>query len=171
MNILWPTLLVLINTLWLMLVLFGLPGNWLMLISTVLFAWWRIDDGIISVHLLFVIFFLAVLAEGIEFFAGLAGARKAGASWRASIAAVIGAVTGAVLGTFLMPIIGTLIGACAGACILVWLFELTISKKNNMDTVLRSGFGAGIGVLVGTTTKFVIGIIIWFIIAVAAYWP
>ena len=30
---------VLLNVVWLVLVLFGLPGNWLMVLSTSLFAW------------------------------------------------------------------------------------------------------------------------------------
>jgi len=34
------SILVLLNLLWLALVLFGLPGNWLMVLSTSLFAWW-----------------------------------------------------------------------------------------------------------------------------------
>ena len=33
-------ILILLNLLWLPLVLFGLPGNWLMVLSTSLFAWW-----------------------------------------------------------------------------------------------------------------------------------
>jgi hypothetical protein len=34
------SILVLLNLVWLILVLFGLPGNWLMVLSTSLFAWW-----------------------------------------------------------------------------------------------------------------------------------
>jgi hypothetical protein len=35
-------LLVLLNAVWLVLVFFALPGNWLIVISTCVFAWWRI---------------------------------------------------------------------------------------------------------------------------------
>ena len=34
------SILVLISLLWLMLALFGLPGSWLMALTTSLFAWW-----------------------------------------------------------------------------------------------------------------------------------
>jgi hypothetical protein len=40
---LWATLLVLLNTLWLGCSLFYLPGNWLMIITTVFFAWWQAE--------------------------------------------------------------------------------------------------------------------------------
>jgi len=36
-------ILVLVNLLLLTLVLFGLPGNWLMVLMTSLFAWWTWD--------------------------------------------------------------------------------------------------------------------------------
>jgi len=41
----WLSMLILLNACWLMLVLFTLPGNWLMVASTCLFAWWKWDDG------------------------------------------------------------------------------------------------------------------------------
>lgn len=44
----WSILLILLNAVWLALVVFGLPGNWLIVISTYLFAWWRRGDGVCS---------------------------------------------------------------------------------------------------------------------------
>jgi hypothetical protein len=40
-----------------------------------------------------------------------------------------------------------------------------------MEQSIRSGVGAGFGVLFGTTAKFAIGVIIWLIVAVAAFCP
>ena len=37
----WATSLVVINAVWLALVLVGLPGNWLMVATTALVAWWQ----------------------------------------------------------------------------------------------------------------------------------
>jgi len=119
---LWSTILVLLNSVWLGLVVFGLPGNWLIVISTCLFAWWQWDNSVFSIYTLIAIVILAALGELVEFTAGMIGAKKSGASWPGSIAALFGAVTGAVLGTFLFPI------------------------------------------------PF-LGIVIWLVVAVAAFWP
>ena len=171
MAYLWSVLLVMLNAIWLLLVVFGLPGNWLIVICTCLFAWWRADDGVFSFYTLLTITVLAVIGELIEFFAGAGGAKKAGASWRGSIGAIIGAVTGAVVGTFAIPVpfLGTLIGACTGAAIGAWSLELTGGRK--LQDSFRYGIGAGIGQFLGITSKFILGVIIYLIVAVAAFWP
>jgi hypothetical protein len=63
---LWSIMLILVNVFWLMLVLFGLPGNWLIVISTCLFAWWRWEDGVFSIYTLIAIAVLAGLGELFE---------------------------------------------------------------------------------------------------------
>ncbi len=167
---LWSTLLILLNALWLMLVVFGLPGNWLIVISACLFAWWRAEDDVFSIYTLIAIAALAVLGELIEFFAGAGGAKRAGAGWRGSIGALLGALTGAIFGTFLLPIpfLGTLIGACVGAGLGAWGLELAGGRK--LQDSARFAMGAGIGEFLGITSKFILGIIIWLIVAVAAFW-
>jgi len=168
---LWSIILILLNTCWLGLAVFGLPGNWLIVISTCLFAWWRWDDAVFSIYTLIAVAALAVLGELVEFFAGMVGARKAGASWPGSVAALAGAVTGAVLGTFLIPVpfFGTVLGACLGAGLLAWGLEFARGKKMN-DSV-RYAVGAGVGEFFGITSKFALGIVIWVIVTVAAFWP
>ena len=167
----WSAILVAVNSLFLLLVFFGLPGNWLMVISTCLFAWWQVGHGVFSTYTLAVITALAVLGELIEFLAGLTGARAAGASWFASMAALLGAVTGAVLGTILIPVvfIGTILGACAGAAVMTAGTELIAGKK--IKTAVCSGTGAGVGALAGLTAKIAVGGLIWLIVAVTAFWP
>lgn len=167
----WLIVLIGLNTCWLGLVVFALPGNWLIVISTALFAWWRWDDGVFSIYVLIAITLLAVLGEVVEFLGGAGGAKKAGAGWLGMFGALGGAVTGAVVGTFLIPIpfLGTLTGACVGGGLGAWGLEIMGGKK--MEESVRSGVGAGIGVLFGTTVKFAIGVIIWFTVTVAAFWP
>ena len=92
----WLVILILFNACWLMLVPFTLPGNWLMIITTVLFAWWQRDSGVFSIYTLAAITALAVVGEILEFLGGMGGARKAGASWRGSLGAIIGAIVGAI---------------------------------------------------------------------------
>ena len=167
----WSFILVLLNSAWLAMVFFGLPGNWLIVISTCLFAWFWWDDGVFSIWTLIAIVFLAILGELAEFTAGMIGAKKSGASWPGSIAALFGAVTGAVLGTFLLPIpfLGTLLGACSGAGLCVWGMEFSRGKKTEQS--LRYAVGAGLGEFFGIISKFALGIVIWFIAAVAVFWP
>ena len=168
---LWLILLVILNACWLILVIFALPGNWLIVISTCLFAWWRAEDGVFSIYTLAVITILAVLGEIIEFLAGAGGAKKAGASWLGSIGALAGAITGAVVGTFAIPVpfIGTLIGACAGAGFGAIALEMLSGQK--FKESFHFGVGASLGEFIGITGKMALGCLIWLIVAVAAFWP
>ncbi len=164
-------LLVLVNVVWLVLVVFGLPGNWLIVISTCLFTWWRWEDGIFSIYTLVAIVVLAIIGELFELFGGMRGARKSGASWAGSVAALAGAITGAILGTFFIPIpfLGTLLGACIGAGLGAWALEFSSGKE--LKESARHAVGAGLGEFLGITSKLAIGIIIWFIVTIAAFWP
>ena len=142
-----------------------------MIITTCLFAWWKWDKGLFSWPLLIAITVLALIAELIEFFAGAGGAKKAGAGWLGAGAAILGALVGALAGTFIIPvpIFGTMFGACLGAGLCTWLVERTTGKEP--DASVRSGVGAGTGVLVGTISKFCIGCLIWMLITISAFWP
>ncbi|MBN2019830.1 MAG: DUF456 family protein [Sedimentisphaerales bacterium] len=165
----WSILLVAVNAFWLILVPFALPGNWLMVITTALFAWWQWENGIFSVYTLIGITVLALAGEIVEFFAGAGGAKKAGAGWPGAIAAVFGAVFGAIFGTFVIPLLGTIIGACLGTGLAAAGVEMAMGKSS--DASLRSGLGASMGHLVGSMTKLTIGAAIWLIVAVSAFWP
>ena len=171
MMTMWLLLLMLFNAMAVGLSFLFLPGNWIMVITTIVFAWWQWDAQPFSAPTLVIITLLAFVGEIIEMFAGVGGARRAGAGGRGAIGALLGAVLGAIVGTFAIPIplIGTLLGACLGAGLLSGLMERHGGKRP--DQSIRSGMGAGIGVLIGTTSKIAIGILIWLIIAIAAVWP
>lgn len=174
MNYLLAAGLVLLNLFWLLLVVLGLPGNWLIVASTVAVAWWqsyRGADPLCGVPVLIAISGLALAAEIVEFVAGMLGAKAAGGTQRGAAGALLGALLGAVLGTLLipLPVLGTLIGTCGGAAFGAWGFELSGGRA--MGPALRSGVGAGVGRLTGTLAKLVIGAAICIIVAVAAFWP
>ncbi len=165
----WAVVLILVNAFCLFLAAFAMPGNWLMVIATAAFAWWRRDQNFISVYTLIVVTALAVLGELLELFGGARAAKRAGAGLRASIGAIVGAISGAVLGTFLIPvpIIGTLtgsaIGAAAGSVI------LSGAKGQNKRSSLA--LHTGLGQFAGSSMKLVVGVMIWFVVAVSAFWP
>jgi len=166
--------LVLLNAGWLVLVLFRLPGIWLMVLSTALVAWWQWDgwnDGMFSGWTVAAILILALISELLEFFAGVAGTRQAGGSRWAAAISIAGSIIGAIAGTFIIPVpvLGSLIGAIGGAALAAWLTELAIGRK--MDEAVKSGTGAGIGTFAGALIKLAFGVVVWLIIAVAAFWP
>lgn len=164
-------MLIILNAFWLLLVPFALPGNWLIVITTALFAWWRAEDRVFSIYTLIAITVLVLLGELVEFFGGVMGAKKAGARFRGSLGAIIGAITGAIIGTFVIPIplLGTLLGSCAGAAILACVFE--VSGGRRLEDTVNLGVGAGLGRFLGAASKITIGILVWLIVAIAAFWP
>ena len=158
-----------LNLLWLSLVVFSLPGNWLMVATVVAFNYYEKSAHVYSGATVIVIIVLALLAEVIEFVAGMGGAKKAGASFLGATAAVVGAILGAIVGTMLIPvpIIGTLLGSCLGA----GLGTLSVEKLKGktLKDSLKGGFGASKGQFLGVASKLAIGTIIWLIIAVGLF--
>jgi hypothetical protein len=51
----------------------------------------------------------------------------------------------------------------------VWVVE--IARGEHPDRSVQRAVGAGMGKFFGIVGKFVVGIAIWLIIAVAAFWP
>lgn len=169
--ILWAVLLIALNSVWLMLNLLALPGNWLMVISTLLVAVVNWKAGMFSQPTLVVIVLLAILAEVAELLAGAVGAKKAGGTRRGATGALFGGMIGGLVGTFVIPVpvIGSLLGICVGACAGALVLELMGGRQ--FLAAMRSGVGAGMGSLAGTVLKFLIGAAIWAIVAIAAFWP
>jgi uncharacterized protein YqgC (DUF456 family) len=164
---LWAAILVLSNTLWLLLDLLGLPGNWLMVAGTLLVAW--LQPGMFSVWTLVAGVILAAVGEVLELLSGALGARKGGAGRRGSAGALLGGVIGAIVGTVAIPIpvLGSLLGACAGACVGAWYLEL--SGGRDFRASVQAGIGAGVGRALGTVIKLAVGILLWLFLAVAAF--
>jgi uncharacterized protein YqgC (DUF456 family) len=164
---LWLVLLLIINAFWLGLGFFSLPGNWLMIIMTILFALWQKD--VFSIYTLITAIVLALVGEILEFFAGAAGAKVTGGGKKTMAAAIIGAVIGAVLGTFLIPILifGTLLGSALGAAIAALIAERKAGKE--MKQSLKVATGAGIGRFAGLGAKIIVGFVVWLLFAIAAF--
>ena len=160
-------LLIIVNAFWLMLGVFSLPGNWLMIITTILFALWQ--KNIFSVYTIIAAIVLAVIGEILEFIAGAAGTKAAGGGKKAMAAAIIGAIVGAIVGTVIIPIpiFGTLLGSAIGAALAVLFVERKGGKE--LKQSLKIATGAGLGRFVGLGAKFIAGVIIWLVFAIAAF--
>lgn len=174
MTYLWATLLTLLNAAWLLALLVGLPGTWLMVLTTGLLAWWQWDapgGPMFSAAVLVAVLVLAIVGEVIEFAAGLVGARRAGGTRWGAVGALAGTLAGGLVGTLLIPVplIGSLIGACLGAALGASGLELYTGRA--LRPALNSGMGAGLGRLGGTLGKLGVGLVMWLVITVAAFWP
>jgi uncharacterized protein YqgC (DUF456 family) len=163
----WLTILIITNTFWLGLVFFALPGNWMMIITTVLFAMWQ--KNIFSIYVLIAAIIMALAGEILEFIAGPGGAKAAGGGKKAMAAAIIGAVIGAVLGTVLIPVplFGTLLGSAIGAGLAVLIVEQKSGKE--FKESLKTATSAGVGQILGAGAKIMAGVVIWLIFAIAAF--
>lgn len=163
--------LMIVNLVYLAITAMTFPGNWLMVATACLVAWWRWDEHYFSIPVLVAIFLLAVIGEFLEFIASSVHVKKAGGSKLGSLGALLGGVVGLFLGTILIPIpiLGTLIGACGGAFAGTMLFETTEGRESKHAAKL--GMHAAKGRLMGTVYKFICGVLIYIIIAIAAFWP
>jgi uncharacterized protein len=163
----WLILLTIVNAFWLMLGFFSLPGNWLMIITTILFALWQ--KNIFSIYTIIAAVILAIIGEILEFVAGAAGTKAAGGGKKAMAAAIIGAIIGAIAGTMIIPIpiIGTLLGSAIGAALAVLIVERGAGKEFNAS--FKAAAGAGMGRILGMSAKIITGIIIWLIFTIAAF--
>jgi uncharacterized protein YqgC (DUF456 family) len=119
--------------------LFSLPGNWILLLLTALFAWLVPAEGSRGATwtTVWILLTLAVVGEVIEFAAGDAGAAKRGASRRAVWLSLLGAFAGSVGGAIIgLPIalvgspIAALIGGAVGAFLGAYLGESWVGRPH-----------------------------------------
>ncbi|GAX61004.1 hypothetical protein SCALIN_C17_0037 [Candidatus Scalindua japonica] len=153
MDILHITIL----TLSLMIMFGGLAGIVLPIIPSTPLIWvgvliYAVCDGFKSISWSLVLIFgvLTILSVILDYFGGVIGAKKYGATkW-----GLIGSVIGGIAGFFMGGIIGLVFGPFFGAV----LFELIFGK--DFRSSLKSGIGTLVGFLGGAIAKLVIGVII-----------
>jgi len=144
--------------------LFGIPGNWIMILILALWAWWQPSENLwdISWWTIAVFVALAGLGELLEFAASVLGTRKVGGGRRAAVLSVVGSILGGLVGAFVglpIPVVGWLIGtilfASLGAFVGAWLGERWAGSE--MEASLKVGGAAFLGRLVGTIGKIAMG--------------
>ena len=99
MGLLWAFLLILVLLVCGALTLFGLPGNWLMIVATVVYVYLVAVNSRFAIgwEVVVALVILAVLGEVIETAAGAWGAAKVGGSRRGAPLALVGSVVGPYL--------------------------------------------------------------------------
>jgi hypothetical protein len=177
MAILFALLLILILLACWFVTMLGMPGNWLMVAATALYACLvpaqsRVALGWKTVLALLV---LAALGEIVELLAGALGAARAGGSRRGAVMALAGSILGGLLGIIVglpIPLVGSILaavlfaalGALAGAV----LGETWSGKGPSASwQIAKVAFW---GRLKGTLGKLLIGAIMILVAAVALLW-
>jgi hypothetical protein len=173
-------LLLLLNAAGVVLVLFQLPGTWLILIATGIVAWLLREPNIFGPWTLLVLLLLAVLGEVLETASGAVGARRSGGSphgaWGSVLIGIAGATVGAsVAGSLTLPWIwiapawlaivlaGAVVGAGAGAI----LGDRMAGRS--WASARRAGVGAALGRLGGTVGKLFVAAAMWLVVLVAIF--
>ncbi|PQO36174.1 DUF456 domain-containing protein [Bremerella cremea] len=156
--------------------LFTLPGNWILLAFTILYAYFLPADYFPRISWTVVIFVavIALIGELIEFLAGAAGAAKQGGSklgiFLSLVGAFIGSLGGAIFLSFI-PLIGTMVGALLGgafgAFAGAWLGEHNTQKTS--EERFNIGKGAFIGRILGTVGKLSMGVIMLVVVTLDSF--
>jgi hypothetical protein len=157
-----PLVLVLASVAGLLLIPFGLPGLWVIVLGIIGYGWLT-DFASVSGVLIAAAIGLASLGEIVEAWIGFGFAKRYGGSNRAGWGALVGGLTGAVVGVP-VPVIGSVIGGFVGAFMGAALFEYTRARRS--DVAARAGWGAVLGRAAAAAVKMAIGIVL----SVAALW-
>jgi len=147
------------------LILLGLLGTVLPLLPGTLLVWggvllgaWIDDFTRVGVGTVIVVSVLAVLAWGLDFVAGLLGARRVGASKQA----LVGAALGTVLGLF-MGLVGVLFKPLVGAAVGEYW------AQKNQQRAAKVALATWLGLMLGMVAKVVLSFVMVGIFLVALW--
>jgi uncharacterized protein YqgC (DUF456 family) len=136
----------------------GLPGNWVLLVLTIGYAFLthfeRVGWGMLGVMA-----GLAGLAEILEFVVGLAWTAKRGVTRRGTLGAFLGGLLGAILMAEVLIPLGAMLGAFGGTFAGAYLLEYSGERKR--DAALRAGRAAFVGRIVAASIKTLCGFWMW----------
>jgi uncharacterized protein YqgC (DUF456 family) len=147
----------------LVLIPFGLPGLWIMVLGVIGYGWLT-GFATVGVATIEIVLWLAALGEIVEAWGGFRWAHRYGGSRRAGWGALIGGLVGAVVGVP-VPVVGSVIGAFVGSFIGATLFEYSVAQR--AGTAVGAGWGAVVGRAIGAAVKVALGLVIG-VVAVSA---
>lgn len=137
----------------LFLVILGLPGLWVIIGATALYAW---TTGEISWSAFAVFFILSLLAELFEAVVGAWGAKKYGGTKWGMLGAIMGGILGAILLSPLLPVVGSIIGAFLGS--FGGAFILEYMTDRDYQRARQAGKGAFLGKTAAVVVKMGLGV-------------
>jgi uncharacterized protein YqgC (DUF456 family) len=148
----------------LVLIPFGLPGLWVIVLAILGYGWLT-DFRTLSVGLLLLVIGLALVGEVVEAWLGFRFAQRYGGSSRAGWGALLGGLVGAVVGVPI-PIVGSVIGGFIGAFVGAVVFEY--SRARHSEGALKAGWGAVLGRAAAAAVKMALGIVLVVLAVFAA---
>ena len=135
--------------------LLGLPGTWLLACSAYLFRWVQ-GPGFIDYHTVFILLFMALLAEVMELFTAVRGA-SSGPPVRGAVAAsIVGAFAGGLAGAPILFGLGAIPGMAVGAWLAV--FGVAVAGGATFGAASRTAMGAMTGRVKGTALKMIVAV-------------
>jgi uncharacterized protein len=140
----------------LILVPFGLPGLWVMVLGVIGYGWLT-GFQTVGVGTIAVVVGLALLGEIVEWWLGFWFAERYGGSRRAGWGALVGGIVGAIVGVP-VPLVGSVIGAFVGSFAGAALFEYTRARAAGV--AVRAGWGAVLGRAAAAGLKVALGLVI-----------
>jgi uncharacterized protein len=149
-----PLLLLVVSVAGLLLIPFGLPGLWVIVLGIVSYGWLT-DFRTLSAGLVALVIGLALVGEVIEAWIGFRFAQRYGGSRRAGWGALIGGLVGALIGVP-VPVVGSVVGGFVGAFAGAALFEYTRARRSG--GAVRAGWGAVLGRAAAVGTKMALGV-------------
>jgi uncharacterized protein YqgC (DUF456 family) len=140
----------------LLLIPFGLPGLWVIVLGVLAYGWLT-DFRTVTAGLVTLVVGLALLGEVVEAWLGFRLARRYGGSRRAGWGALLGGLVGALVGVP-VPIIGSVIGGFVGAFVGAALIEYSQARQSG--NAFKAGWGAVLGRAVAAAAKMGLGVVI-----------
>ncbi|MEM9372164.1 MAG: DUF456 domain-containing protein [Planctomycetota bacterium] len=135
-----------------------LPGIWTMAAAALLVEW--IAPDVLSIWVVLAVIGLGVVGELVEFYASMAGSKRAGGSRAGGWGALVGTIVGLIVGQIVIPIplAGAIVGGIVGAGLGAALSERGVAKRSWVEA-LRSGRGASTGRALSMVFKTAIAVI------------
>jgi uncharacterized protein YqgC (DUF456 family) len=131
------------------LLVLGLPGTFVIVIASAVYAW-ATGFQALTLATLGILLTMALVGEAIEFASTVLGGKER-PTRRVAIAAVLGAIFGGIFGAPFFFGIGALFGALGGAFAGAWL--ASTSEGSSHDQAVRHGIDALRGRLLGFIVK------------------
>lgn len=160
------TVFILILFLGIFSILFGFPGTIVILLASIVYALLTGFEKI-GFKILIALVGLSLSAELLEFYLGVRGAAKFGASKGGIAASLVGAVAGAVLMTPFLMGLGTVAGAFLGGFAGTFIVEMI--RRGDLKPAMRASYGAVAGRVAGTLAKGCLALIMVVIVLSAIY--